>query len=57
MIPDGMMVHIGMVWILHYLIMEKIFRDSMDSVTNHSTEDFQLSKQDRVPTQKVLVRA
>ena len=36
--------------------MEKIFRDSMDSATNHSTGSYQLSKQDRVPTHKVLVK-
>ena len=28
----------------------------MDSATNHSTGSYQLSKQDRVPTHKVLVK-
>ena len=36
--------------------MEKIFRDSIDSATNHSTGSYQLSRQDRVPTHKVLVK-
>ena len=40
----------------HYLMMEKIFRDSMDSATNHSTGSFQLSKQDRVPTHMEVLK-